>query len=102
MASNYYPIADTPHGAALKQGVRQLQSGIAQLLALQAVMVQAIDTVPNPDDYTALETAFGLATGAGAGVKAELDSLLAKLVTDSEVTFLLAARNQIAAKFGVF
>ena len=102
MASNFFPIADTPHGLGLKQGVRQLQTGISQLLGLQAIMVQAIDTAPNPDDYTAMETAFGLQAGAGAGVKAELDSLLAKFTTDASVTEVLAARNQIAAKFGVF
>lgn len=102
MASNYIPVEGTLLGNALLQGIRNLQQGIAQLLALQAIMVQAIDTTPNPDDYTALETAFGLATGDGADAKAEIDSLLSKFTTDSSVSSVLAARNQAAAKFGVY
>jgi hypothetical protein len=102
MALGSIPIDRTKAlGAELYDAIRSIQTGIARLVSLQAIMVQQIDTVPNPDDFSALETQFGFAAGLGDDAKAELDSLLSKFTTDASVSSVLAARNQAAAKFGV-
>ena len=99
MATQYLPLDQTkPLGAALFQGVRQLQEGIAQLVAIQQTMVQML--TPS-NDTTVIDAAFCVNSGDGAQVKGELDSLLGKLTTDASVDHVLAARNQMAAKIGV-
>lgn len=98
MATTYIPInTGKPLGAALYDGIRQIQRGIAQLLACQAIAATQI----NGSDYSQFEQEFGLQSTQGAGAKGELDSLLSKFTTDAQVTVVLAARNQAAAKFGV-
>jgi len=98
MATTYIPInTGKPLGAALYDGIRQIQRGIAQLLACQAIAATQIDGV----NHTVFEQEFGLSTGQGSAAKGELDSLLSKFTTDAAVTVVLAARNQAAAKFGV-
>jgi len=102
MAAGYIPVDPAkPLGAALLDGVRQLNASIARLQALQAVIVQMIDTTPNPDDFTLVDAAFCAQTGFGEAMKGELDSVLGKLTTDASVDHVLAARNQMAAKIGV-
>lgn len=102
MAAGSLPLdRNKLHGAALYDAIRQMQQSVATMLSLQAIMVQMIDTAPNPDDFSLIGTNFCVNVGDGQSVKAELDSLLAKLATDDTVDHVLAARNQIAAKFGV-
>lgn len=98
MATTYIPIDRAKAlGAAFYDGLRNLQNGIQQLIELQAIAETQIDG----SDFSVMETQFGFQAGQGDDAKAELDSLLAKLTTDSSVDHVLAARNQAAAKFGV-
>jgi len=48
-----------------------------------------------------METLFGITTGRGAEAFAEVDSFYSKITTDGSVTDLVAAWNQIVAKFGI-
>ena len=101
MAAKYIPVVSTEHGNALKLALKQLAQARSSLLAMQGIMTQAIDTTPDPDDYTLLETTFGLPAGQGAAAKAELDSVVSKITVDSSVTNVAAAITQAAAIFGV-
>jgi hypothetical protein len=102
MAAGAIPInRSVPEGAELYDAIRQLRGAIRRLTDIQASMVQQIDTAPNPDDYSLLETHFGLDAGLGDDAKAELDSMLSKLTTDASVSFVAAAIAQACAKFGV-
>lgn len=98
MAVTYLPIGNTSHGQALLQGFRNLNAGRDQLERVLAIMTTAQDG----SNFTALETAFGLAPGNGTLVYAELSSMLAKITTDASVSNVMSAWNQAAAKFGVF
>ena len=99
MATQYLPLdRGKPLGNALYEAVRQLQTGIAQLVSIQQTMIQMLTPSNDP---TVIDAAFLLGSGNGAAVKAELDSALGKFVTDGTVDHVLAARNQLAAKLGV-
>lgn len=85
----------TIHGRALREALDHLELGLTKLKDEVAAMPFMVDTDPNPDDYTYLETQFGLAAGDGAVAKAELESMLGKLTTDNSVTGVASAIQQV-------
>lgn len=67
---------DTRHGALLRQAVNYQQESLERLRSLKAVL----DEMVVGDDYTVIETQFGVAAGEGvliynltAGALAEID-----------------------------
>lgn len=87
---------DYKYARMLAATVQQGAGFINGLRALSAEMTQMIDGA----DYTRIETLFKIQTGFGAAAIGEINSLLAKLDTDSSVTNVKAAYAQLLAKFG--
>ena len=58
------------------------------------------NTMIDGSDYTMLEQQFRCQTGAGEMLIGEMNSVLAKLDTNSSVTNVLAALDQLFAKLG--
>lgn len=97
MAAAYIPYGvATPRQGELRSLIRQLKETREKLTTVRSQMVQMIDG----SDYSALESEFGIVTTHGAGAFAEIDSCLAKLNTNSSVTDVLAAIDQLVAKMG--
>lgn len=78
-------------GGRLYNAIDQLQSSLAALNELKDAMPFMVDGA----DYSHLESEFGFQTGKGQLAKAEIDSLMAKLNTDAQVTAVNAAMKQV-------
>jgi len=79
MAAPYIPIVSTEDGAELKQYRDALEFVITRGPLIRAKMANMIDTDADPDDYTELETKYGLEGGDGATLYAELNVVVTTL-----------------------
>ena len=76
MAATFIPIAGgSTHGSHLQAYRNALKLVITDGPLILSKMATMIDTVPNPDDFSALETAFGLPSGTGETCKGELTAV---------------------------
>lgn len=91
----------TPHGRMLRRGLTQLEDGLDHLNDLKATMALMIDgDGSQAAHFTYVTGKFGFGTDANAKAAwDELNSLLAKLNTDAQVTFVNAALLQCFNKF---
>ncbi len=91
----------TQHGAMLRNGLTLLEDGLDRLNDLLATMARMIDGDGSDAMHFAyMQEKFGFASNAAAkSAWDELNSLLAKLNTDSQVTSVNAALLQAFAKF---
>lgn len=95
------------HGALLKQALAALEGGLDDLKKIHATMQLMIDgDGSSADHFEEIVTRFGFegvdAAGARTNAKAgfdELSSLLGKLTTDGNVSFVSAALVQAFSKF---
>jgi len=87
--------------AQLRGSLARLEQGLDELIDLRATMVQMIDGDTGQDaSYPYLRDKFGFPDNATAKAAfLELDSLLAKLTADGEVTLVATALRQAFAKF---
>lgn len=89
------------HGRLLRRGLSQLEEGISVLQQAKGTMAMMIDgDGSNIAHFSEFVTRFGF--GSTTDAKAawdELNSLLSKLTTDAQVTFVNAAMVQAFAKF---
>jgi hypothetical protein len=88
--------ASTEYGSRLKSAIRNLDANQHELELLLAKMNRMNDD----NDFSAMETQFGITTGKGDDARNELASYLAKVTGDGQVEFVAAARAQLVAKLG--
>lgn len=110
MAANFidYDKA-TDVGRMITRGLQMVREGRQVLLDARAIMIQMRDgDGSQAAHYDLLRTEAGYAAGdystADAAAKAsfdEIDSLLGKIATDAEVSFVSAAIAQACAKHGI-
>ena len=92
----YIEVTGTIQAQALRGALAEVLNGREHVLRVRDAMIQARDTTPDPDDYTALEAEFGVAeVGKGSTAFAEIDSLNGALAS------IEATIRQCAAIFGV-
>lgn len=91
----------TQHGAMLRNGLTLLEDGLDRLNDLKATMQLMIDGDGSDALHFAyMQEKFGFADNASAKAAwDELNSLLAKLNTDAQVSSVNAALLQAFAKF---
>lgn len=82
---------NSPHGQKLRLGLDYLE----QALTILKDEVGAMPFMVDGSNYAHLEQQFGLEAGKGSTAKAELESMLAKLTTDAQVTNVAASMQQV-------
>ena len=82
MASPHISIENTEWGTRLKEYRNALRLVITEGPQLLDKMAQMVDTDANPDDYTHLETQFGLEGDKGLSAKGELTAVVEALQAD--------------------
>lgn len=85
----------TPAQIRLRSRIEQFKNLRDDLKEERDAMVQMIDG----SDYSELESKYGIEAGDGDDMFAELDSAIGKMFVNTEVTNVLAALDQLHAKF---
>ena len=97
MAAPYIAPANvTALHSLLNQAQQQLRQGQNTLTQVRNLMVQMIDA----SDYTVLETQFGFATGKGAAVFSQVDTLYQALLSNASQTAVMDKWNQFLNEIG--
>jgi hypothetical protein len=92
VAVQHIAIDETkPHGRKLRRGLDMLEEALTILNDEANAMPFMVDA----GNYAHLEAQFGLTAGKGVTAKAELESMLAKLNTNDQVTNVNAAIQQV-------
>jgi len=99
--THIYVDTSKQHGQLLRGMLAQLEAGRNALVQIVDCMATMIDgDSGDAANYGEVATRFGFASNAAAKAAFdELNSVKGKLTTDSDVTFVQAALNQVFSKF---